>query len=909
MKHRQIIEAAAAWLPVKWVSRSLCYCLLGLWCWHVLSSPILAANSETNWWSFQPLQKPTPPQVKGDRSRNPIDRFLSVKLAERGLQFSSEASRATLIRRLKFDLLGLPPSPEEVTSFQSDSDPQAYEKLVDRYLASPALGERWARHWLDVVHFGETHGYDKDKLRPNAWPYRDYVIRAFNEDKPYGQFIQEQVAGDAIYPGNRDGIEALGFIAAGPWDFIGHEEVSETKIDGKIARHLDRDDMLVNTIQTFTSLTVQCAQCHNHKFDPISQEDYYSLQAVFAAVDRTDRRYELLPETGRRRSSLLSEKALSENELKAINATLAIRGGTNYADLKQQILLLEKPVGSGESTGSHSQIEAKQDLEKWFQIDLGNQASFAQVILRPCHDDFNNIGDGFGFPVRLRIEASDDPQFKTGVIRLDTVQESDLPNPKLKAFETPTKSVTSRYVRVTATKLAPRQGDFIFALAELEVLSSAKVNLAFRVPVTGKDTIEAPPRWRLTNLTDGIYPGQTDKQGSQVESLASLRIKEKTVLLAAATTVEKNRLTTLAHDLNRITNQLAQLPPLGIVYAGGIHTGNGSFVGTGAKGGTPRPIHLLKRGSVEKPGNEVGPGTLGLVNALPSRFALATTENESARRAALARWLASPDNPLTWRSIVNRIWQEHFGRGLVDTPNDFGHMGARPTHPELLEWLAVEFRDGGQSLRSLHRLIVTSAAYRQSSLNNSTAARLDGDNTLLWRMNRRKLQAEAFRDTVLAVAGRLDSRMGGASFQDFIIDKPEHSPHYEYGWFDPENSASQRRSIYRFLVRSQPQPFMAVLDCADPSMQVAKRNESVSPLQALAMMNNSLMVVMSRYFAEHLATGASDLREQISRGVFLALGRPATQPELETLTNLARDHGLPNVARVIFNLNEFTFVD
>ena len=258
-----------------------------------------AGRRAEDWWSFKPLRRPA---VPGPSGLNPIDAFIAVKLAEHNLAPTAEADRRTLIRRLYFDLVGLPPTIGEIDEFVNDHAPDAYEKLVDRLLASPRYGERWARHWLDVVHYGETHGYDKDKPRPNAWPYRDYVIRAFNDDKPYARFVQEQVAGDVLFPGTVDGIEALGFLAAGPWDFIGHEELPESKIDGKIARHLDRDDFVANTIGTFISLTVHCAQCHNHKFDPITQEDYYRLQAVFAAIDRTDRVFDADPAIAARRT-------------------------------------------------------------------------------------------------------------------------------------------------------------------------------------------------------------------------------------------------------------------------------------------------------------------------------------------------------------------------------------------------------------------------------------------------------------------------------------------------------------------------------------------------------------------------------------------------------------------------------
>ncbi len=272
---------------------------------------------DTRWWSLLPLVRPAVPHVDVAKYesrvlRNPVDAFVLAKLAAGKLEPSREADRRTLIRRVYFDLVGLPPSPDEVDAFVSDPDPQAYEKLVDRLLDSPRYGERWARHWLDVVHYGESHGYDKDQPRPNAWPYRDYVIRAFNSDKPFARFIEEQIAGDVLHAGTVDGIEALGFIAAGPWDFIGHAEVPESKFDGKVARHLDRDDMVANTMNTFVSLTVQCAQCHDHKFDPIKQEDYYSLQAVFAALDRADKPYDADPAISQKRAALVARQPRAE---------------------------------------------------------------------------------------------------------------------------------------------------------------------------------------------------------------------------------------------------------------------------------------------------------------------------------------------------------------------------------------------------------------------------------------------------------------------------------------------------------------------------------------------------------------------------------------------------------------------
>ncbi|MCG3163469.1 MAG: hypothetical protein JMDDDDMK_04896 [Acidobacteria bacterium] len=682
-------------------------------------------NKRLRHWAWQPIKRPavpsTPVKIRNPQSaiRNSIDAFISAKLAQAGLRMSPEADRRTLIRRLSFDLIGLPPAPERVRRFVSDRDPQAYEKLVDELLQSPRYGERWARHWLDVVHYGDTHGYDKDKPRPNAWPYRDYVIRALNEDKPYARFVQEQIAGDALFPGTRDGIVALGFISAGPWDFIGHAELPETKTDGKIARHLDRDDMVANTMGTFTSVTVHCAQCHNHKFDPISQEDYYSLQAIFAALDRADKKYFLDPAM----------------------------------------------------------------TERFNRLD-GRQRELAE---------------------RKRVIERDAAKEAGGAMKPETRAE--------------------------------------------------------------RDAINA--------------------------------------------------------ELARLNQQLAEFPKPEVVFAGTVHYGVGDFRGTGADGGKPRPIYLLARGQVTHPGREMTPGALSMLSFQPSRFALSKDAPEGERRAALARWITDPQNPLTWRSIVNRVWQYHFGAGIVTTPNDFGLNGARPSHPELLDWLAAEFRDGGGSLKKLHKLIVMSAAYRQSSNPQSgnlqsgiphSAFRIphsqDSGNALLWRQNRRKLEAEAVRDAVLAVSGKLDLTMGGPGWQDFVIEHPEHSPHYEYGLADPDDKQTWRRSIYRFIVRSQTQPWMTALDCADPSMRVDKRNESLSPLQALALLNNGFMVTQARHFAERLQRERpNDLARQIERAHWLAFGRAPTAAERKKFIAFAQSYGLPNLCRALLNLNEFAFAD
>ncbi len=695
-------------------------------------------------WAWQPIKKTTPPQLRNPKSklRNPVDLFIASRLTQSGLSMSPEADRRTLIRRLYFDLIGLPPTPEQVQQFVKSRDPKSYEKLVDELLASPRYGERWARHWLDVVHYGDTHGYDKDKPRPNAWPYRDYVIRAFNEDKPYAKFIEEQIAGDVLFPGTRDGNEALGFIAAGPWDFIGHAELPETKIDGKIARHLDRDDMVANTIGTFTSVTVHCAQCHNHKFDPISQDDYYSLQSVFSALDRADKKY------------FPNDPALTNK--------------FNQLDGRQRDL-----------------AERKRVIER----DAAKEAGEAVVKLDPQIS-----------------EAAKKPNNTTEVNELKT---------------------------------------------------------------------------KRTQIVDAAMKPETRAERDKYNI-----------------------------ELTQLSTELSKFPKPEIVYAGTVHYGTGMFTGTGESGGKPRPIYVLARGQVTTPKNEVSPGALSMLNFQPARFAISKDAPEGERRTALAHWITDKQNPLTWRSIVNRVWQYHFGAGIVTTPNDFGRNGAKPSHPELLDWLAAEFRDSGGSLKKLHKLIVMSATYRQTSQPITDHQPPTTDNTLLWRQNRRKLEAEAVRDTVLTVTGKLDLTMGGAGWQDFVVEHPEHSPHYEYGLADPNDSKTWRRSIYRFIVRSQTQPWMTALDCADPSMRVDKRNESLSPLQALALLNNGFMITQSQHFAERLEKEfPSNLVRQIERASWLALGRTPTKSELQKYKTFARRYGLTNLCRVMLNLNEFSYAD
>jgi hypothetical protein len=879
-------------------------------------------SGRTNWWSFQPAIRPNVPPVPGSLrslARNPIDHFILAKLAEMNLSPSPEADRPTLIRRLTFDLTGLPPSPEQIQEFVADSAPNGYERLVDRLLASPRYGERWARHWLDVVHFGESHGYDKDKLRPNAWPYRDYVIRAFNEDKPYTRFVEEQLAGDVLYPDEPDGIVALGFIAAGPWDYVGHAELPISKTDGLIARYNDRDDMVMTTISTFDSLTVHCARCHDHKFDPITQKDYYSLQAVFAGVDRAERPYDPDPGTYRKRRRLLAEQSTLAarqetllREKSKINSPELQRVDDQLAGLKAE---LAPEIGQQKSQGNgyHSQIETSKDSVKWVQVDLGQLVRLQQVRLMPARPtDFADT-PGFGFPIRFKIEISEHPDFDHPTVIVDHTSE-DFPNPGNAEFVIDVSERPTRTIRVTATRLWERTSDYVFALAELQAFAYG-TNIARGASVTARDSIESG-LWSKTGLVDGFSSrGQLSdalptadelsrRQALEAE-VATLIAKRARVFDALLPPDLKNELETNRGRQEAVEKELASLKPASMVYAAAHQfKPEGNFVPpTGV-----RPVHVLNRGDVKRPGDLAVPGALPAIPGPGWNCDPVCENEEGARRAALAHWITNPKNILTRRSIVNRVWQYHFGKGLVETPNDFGHMGALPTHPELLDWLAYWFLDHGESLKQLHRLLVTSATYRQSSANNIAAAKIDGDNRFLWRMNRTRLDAECIRDAMLLMSGRLNLRVGGPSDRQFYF-KDDHSPVYDYARFDVDSPEACRRSIYRHIVRSVPDPLMDCLDAADPSQLVARRYTTLTALQALATLNNPFVVRQCEHFAERLASENHSLNQQIELACRWALARPPTTKEATKFADYAQQQGMASLCRVLFNATEFVFVD
>jgi mono/diheme cytochrome c family protein len=857
-------------------------------------------------WSLQPLVSPPVP----DGSPHPIDAFIRQRLTTAGLTPSPVADRRTLIRRLSYGLTGLPPTPEETAAFETDDFAGAYEALVDRLLQSPAHGERWARHWLDVVHFADSHGYEHDVPRENAWRYRDYVIDSFNRDTPYDRFIREQLAADVFYPEDNSLTPALGFLGAGPFD------LSTYKTGPVTFAYLDRDDTVTQTMATFVSTTANCARCHAHKFDPISQEDYYALQANFAGIVKGDIPYDSDPNIAAERNRWLALRTAAE----------------------------AKDPGVANDPANESLITAwlqRQGASPWRTASIVAAASSNGSTLTP-RADHSVLASGprpETDAYRVTIRVPTDLAGPITAVRLSVLADDSLPmhgpgrqdngNLHLSEFRVGIQSGAE-----PPRDLAIRSAAADFNQTDWGIERSIDGNPATAwgiYPAVGRShlavftlsepvAVESDDRLIITldqlhgqshligafqlAVTDSASPSLNPLPPDVEESLAvspENRTPEQTLAIAA----EALRQTA--------SESLAALPPQAAVFAAGadIRLIGDELFGTPLKVAEPQVIHLLHRGDFDKPRHVVEPGALTALTHLPARFTLQNPKNESERRAALAEWIAHRDNLLTWRSIVNRVWQHHFGRGLCDTPSDFGRMGSTPTHPELLDWLAVWFRDeAGGSLKKLHRLILTSETYRQASLHRDDAAAIDGENRLLWRQNRSRLDADAVRDFTLAVSGRLELTMGGPAIKQLTTGaKIQLTPSVDYSTFDWSSLPARRRSIYRFVWRGIPDPMMDALDFPDLGMLTPVRGFSASALQALVLYNNRFVLYHADALAARVAAEAPTLNDRIHRAVQLAWQRNPTEAEAREFAAFAAEHGLPTLCRVLFNSNEFLFID
>ncbi|MBD3672492.1 MAG: DUF1549 domain-containing protein [Planctomycetaceae bacterium] len=852
----------------------------------------------TDWWS---LKKLVAPPVPGEG--HPIDAFVRQGLKEHGISPATRADQTTLVRRLYVDLHGLPSTPEEVTSFVKDDDPQAYEHLVDRLLDSPRYGERWARHWLDVIHFADSHGCEHDVKRPHAWRYRDYVIQRFNADVPWDRFIREQLAPDVFFPEEPQLMAGLGFIAAGPL------ELSRAGTAPVAFDYLDRDDIVTQTMAAFVSTTANCARCHTHKFDPITQEDYYSLQAVFAGVGKGDIQFDASPEVYQRRRQLEQLLAVARDG----NADLLLQ--SRYAEL----------VRTWETDRQSDPVEWKVLSPDVF-LSAGGATLTRQSdgsILASGH-----LPDQETYTVTSTVGLE-----KLTAIRLEVLKDERLPmhgpgragNGNLHLSEVELRYFSPASETPIPLKIVRASADFDQAgWTSAQAIDGddrsgwaihPRVNESHKIVFELADPLQMVPGGKLAISLKQLYPpkhliGRFRLSATDAENGAAQILPEEVRQTLQKPTSERSESEAAAIAAivlkSYAKRELESLPSQETVY--GVSS-SWSHAKKLPSPQSPKTVHLLRRGEFDQTVREVQPGALSALSHLPSRFDLADPMDESLRRAALADWLAHEDNPLTWRSIVNRVWHYHFGNGLCETPNDFGRMGNEPANEELLNWLAVWFRDEAKgSLKALHRLILTSQTWQQSS--QAASNPVDSRNRLLWRMNRQRLDAETFRDSVLQMAGRLDLTMGGPGVEQFKKTKgPQATPTLDYVAFDWNASETHRRSIYRVVWRGIPDPFMEALDFPDLGLLAPKRGFSVSALQSLSLYNNDFVLHASQWIAERIEQERSDPGEQVKRAVQLVWLRVPTPQEQAVFVGYTRQYGLPALCRVLLNSNEFLFVD
>jgi mono/diheme cytochrome c family protein len=844
-------------------------------------------------WAFQPVRRPTPPELTeklGQKeqetfsapiflSANPIDAFVSARLAEKRLAPSSEAARTTLIRRLYFVMLGLPPTPEEVTSFLDDKTPGAFERLVDRVLDDPRYGERWGRHWLDVIRFAESNGFETNRERPNAWRFRDYVIAAFNEDKPYDQFIREQLAGDAL------GVDvATGFLVGGAVDIVGSPDPVLTAQQ----RADEIDDMVSTTGTAFLGLTLGCARCHSHKFDPIAQREYYAMAAIFTGVKHGERALPLPAEQQEQVARL--DGAIKELERKL--ARFIARPGKAGDATNTAGKPLRPPVNALQNEEVFPPVEAKfvrftvlasssgepclDELEVW--------AGERNVALAANGTQATASGTLPGYEIH-KLEHLNDG--KVGNSRSWISSESGRGWVQLE-FAKP-----ERIERIVWSR--DREGKFADRVATGYRIEAALETNTWRLLASSED--RAPFKGGTPKPSGPVYRFDDFPAADAAEGKAWLA------------------------ELEQTRQQRDVLSKMPMAYAGNFTQ--------------PGPTHRLHRGDPMQKREPVEPGTLAVFKPL----LLATNTPEQQRRLRLAEWIASPENPLTARVLVNRVWQHHFGVGLVDTPNDFGKNGSRPSHPELLDWLANEFvnptcssrREKAHSsptqhatrntpdqslvtsaatkpwsLKHLHRLILTSATWRQSSAPRPDALKVDAASRLLWRFPPRRLEAEAIRDSILAVSGNLDPTAGGPSFHLHDVDRENVYHYHPKEKFGP---AESRRMVYAFKVRMEQDGVFGAFDCPDGSLVMPKRSVSTTPLQALNLFNSRFILDQSEAFAARLRKEAgNDATAQVRRAWQLAFNRPPTRRESADAAKFAQEQGLPALCRAVLNANELIFI-
>jgi len=877
-----------------------------------------AGRAGIEWWSLQPLKNASVPVVRNRTARveNPIDSFLLAKLRLKELGFAPPAERRTLIRRVTFDLIGLPPTPAEIDSFVKDRSPNAYERLVDRLLADPRYGERWGRHWLDVARFGESNGFERDQFRPNAWRYRDYVVNAFNRDENYFQFVREQIAGDVIEQVTPEGIAATGFLVVGPYDEVGHTLGSD--LMRARVREEEMEEVVGTVAQTFLGLTVNCARCHDHKFDPITQRDYYRFKAALDGVTRGDRPL-LSAEMDRERVAqvehLRTDLQAADERLASITRTIRARvaasrkgaaarlvvepyarwtfdagpadvqgrlGGTleGGARIENGRLILDGKAALLRSRRLDRELREK-TLETWVVVPSREQRGGAPISIQdPSKGQFDAIVYGEREPGKWAAGSDLFRRTKD----LDAPPETSPVDSLLHlaiVYRADNSIAVYRNGRPYAPPYMPT-GEALrtYAAASSEVLLGLRHAGAGNGFFAGE--VEEARVYDRALTSEQVYASYQ----AGVDNVSPDEVRR------TATADERAAMDRAQADAGGFTRRLAELSAPPLAYA---------VVST-----QPPPTRVLARGDVESPGETVGAGMVSCAAAGKGERDLAPDAPESMRRLQLAAWMGDPRNPLAARVIVNRVWHYHFGRGIVASPNDFGYNGEPPSHPELLDWLAVEFtHDLGGSIKRLHRLILLSAAYRQSAAYDAKAASLDADDRLLWRWSPQRLEGEAVRDAMLFVSGQLNPVRGGPSFKPWtvVVD----NSHF-YTQFDSAEPEYNRRTLYRASVNSARNAMLETLDCPDPSTKTPRRAVTTTPLQALELMNNGFVLRQARELAHRLERESLDRTARIRAAYAMCFGREPSPNELKSATAFVSRSGIEPFCWSLFNATEFLYV-
>lgn len=834
-------------------------------------------------WSFRKVERPPVPTLKNKGwVRSPIDAFILARLESSGLKPAKPADKVSLLRRAYYDLIGLPPTIEQVDQFLADDSPQAFEKVVDELLKSPQYGEKWARHWLDLVRYAETNGYERDSRKDLIWKYRDYVIRAFQEDKPFDRFIMEQLAGDELPDKDADSITATGFYRLGIWD--------DEPADRALARYDYLDDILRTTGETFLAMTIGCARCHDHKIDPVAQKDYYSMLSFFSDISPHGKGNANHVPISRREDEIEFKSKLAvkqkletrlQKEIEAIESNFLALLAKKHPDAE---IKPAKPAGPRESVALPDSIKSGQIWEFTFRKPADNwfEIAFDDSKWKEGRGGFGSHGTPGSHVgtvwrtgeiwLRKDFRLSEIPSKLTLNIHHDEDTEVYLNGKLVTSF----KGYTVSYKQVDITAAA------------LDVLQTGRNTLAIHCRQTGGGQyIDAGLIADYTSTPITVLAKQYGEELLGPEKL---------------------------NQWSGLRNQLAKSQSLQPAR-------KADFAMAVSERGRQK-TWILVRGSPAAQGEEVGPSFPQILDPpaadVPSRY---DTGQTSGKRRVLAEWIASPENPATARVIVNRIWQHHFGRGIVRSSSDFGFQGTPPTHPLLLDWLAAEFVAGGWRMKALHKSIMMSSTYQMSSEGNVEALEKDPTNDLFWRFNMRRLTAEEVRDSILAATGTLNPKMYGAAiFPPLPREVLATASRPDAAWGNSPPAEAARRSIYIHVKRSLRPPMLANFDSPDTDTACAARVSTTVPTQALGMLNSRFMSEQAEKLAERLRREQPDnLDQQVALAIRITAARKvggdeiradaAFIKELQSTEKLSSQDALRHYCLMILNTNEFVYLD